>query len=158
MNSNQKASTAALLALSLVGAVVAQENQEKKIKRSDLPAAVKKTVEGLSKDGHIRELSEEIQNGNTTYEVEMIVSGHTKDVEIDPTGAITEIEEEVTMSSLSAEVKAGLVSKAAGGAILKVESITKHGKLVAYEAEIEKAGKKSEVQVGPDGRPLDHKE
>jgi len=42
--------------------------------------------------------------------------------------------------------------------ILKVESITKKDKLVAYEAQVDTSGKKSEVQVGPDGKPLDHEE
>ena len=57
-----------------------------------------------------------------------------------------------------ANVKAGLTAKAAGGKILKVESLTKNGKMVAYEAKLETAGKKSEIQVGPDGKPLDHEE
>jgi hypothetical protein len=39
-----------------------------------------------------------------------------------------------------------------------VESLTKKGKLVAYEAKVNTGGKKSEVQVGPDGKPLDHEE
>ena len=41
---------------------------------------------------------------------------------------------------------------------MKVESIKKHEKLVAYEAKVEKDGKKKEVQVGPDGKPLAHEE
>jgi hypothetical protein len=132
--------------------------QEKKIKRSDLPAAAEKTVAEISKDATIKEFSEETQNGKTTYEVEMIINGHTKDVEVEPSGAIVEIEEEVAMDSLPTEVKAELTAKAAGGKILKVESLTKQGHLVAYEAKIEKAGKKTEIQVGPSGKPLDHEE
>ena len=31
-------------------------------------------------------------------------------------------------------------------------------KLVAYEAQVTTNGKRSEVQVGPDGKPLDHEE
>ena len=132
--------------------------QEKRIKRSDLPAAVDKTVTKVSQGATIKGFSEETENGKMTYEVAMIVNGHTKDVEIDPKGTIVEIEEEVTMDSLSAEVKAGLGAKAAGGKILKVESLTKQGRIVAYEAKVETAGKKSEIQVGPDGKPLDHEE
>jgi len=45
-----------------------------------------------------------------------------------------------------------------GGKIGKVESITKQGKLVAYEAHVTTNGKRSEIQVGPDGRPLAHEE
>jgi uncharacterized membrane protein YkoI len=132
--------------------------QEKKIKRSDLPPAVEKAVAEVSKGATIKGLSEETEKGKTTYEVEMVVNGHTKDVEMDPSGAVLEIEEEVAMDSLSANVKAGLTAKATGGKILKVESLMKNGKLVAYEAKVETAGKKSEIQVGPDGKPLDHEE
>ena len=40
---------------------------------------------------------------------------------------------------------------------MKMESITKHGELVAYEAQTSTDGK-SEVQLGPDGKALDHEE
>jgi uncharacterized membrane protein YkoI len=133
--------------------------QEKKIKRSDLPPAVEKTVVEVSKGATVKGFSEETENGKTTYEVEMVIDGHTKDVELDPSGSIVEIEEETAMDSLPANVKAGLTTKAAGGKILKVETLTKGGKLVAYEAKVQSAaGKKSEIQVGPDGKPLDHEE
>jgi hypothetical protein len=52
----------------------------------------------------------------------------------------------------------GLQAKAGGGKILKVETLTKRGELVAYEAKVMNNGKKSEIQVGPDGKPLDHEE
>lgn len=133
--------------------------QEKKIKRSDLPPAVEKAAAEVSKGATVKGYSEETENGKTTYEVAMVVNGHTKDVELDTTGAIVEIEEEAAMDSLPANVKAGLGAKAAGGKIVKVETLTKGGKLVAYEAKVQSAaGKKSEIQVGPDGKPLDHEE
>ncbi len=139
----------------LVGSTFAQE---KKIKRSDLPPAVEKTVVEQSKGATIRGFNEEKENGQTTYEVEMVVNGHTKDVQMDANGVVIEVEEEVSMEALSPEVKAGLQAKAGKGKITKVESITKKGKLVAYEAQVTTDGKKSEVQVGPDGKPLDHEE
>ena len=149
-------SMAILVGLFLAGMCSAQE---KKIKRSDLPPAVEKAVAEVSKGATIKGYSEETENGKTTYEVEMVVNGHTKDVELDPNGGIVEIEEEVAIDSLPANVKAGLAAKATGGKILKVESLTKDGKLVAYEAKVQSAaGKKSEIQVGPDGKPLDHEE
>jgi hypothetical protein len=132
--------------------------QEKKIKRSDLPPAVEKTVEEVSKGATIKGFNEEKEDGKTRFEVGMVVNGHTKDVQIDPSGTVTEVEEAVAMDSLSPEVKAGLTAKAAVGKIVKVESPTKKGKLGAYEAKVETAGKKSEIQVGPDGKPLDHEE
>jgi len=77
---------------------------------------------------------------------------------MDPTGAVVEVEEEVAWDALPAAVQAGLTNKAGGGKIGNVESITKQGKLVAYEAHVTANGKRSEIQVGPDGRPLAHEE
>jgi uncharacterized membrane protein YkoI len=132
--------------------------QEKKIKRSDLPPAVEKTVAAQSAGATIHGFSTEKENGQTLYEVEMTVNGHSKDVSMTADGSIVEVEEQVALDSLSPEVKAGLQAKAGSGKILKVESLTKKNKLVAYEAKVETNGKKSEVQVGPDGKPLDHEE
>ena len=132
--------------------------QERKVKRSELSASVEKTVEEQSKGATIRGFSEETENGQTTYEVEMFVNGRSKDVQMDAHGAVIEIEEQVDLQAVSAEVRAGLQAKAGKGKIMKVESIRKKDKLVAYEAQIVTQGKKSEVQVRPDGKPLDHQE
>ena len=132
--------------------------QEKKINRSDLPPAVEKTVAAQSSGATIRGFSTEKEKGQTLYEVEMTVNGHSKDISMMTDGSIVEVEEQVALDSLSPEVKAGLQAKAGKGKILKVESLTKKDKLVAYEARVETNGKKSEVQVGPDGKPLDHEE
>lgn len=156
MNILRTTSIAILSSLLISGISFAQE---KKIKRSDLPPAVEKTVADVSKGATIKGFSQETAKGKTSYEVEMVVGGHTKDVEIDSTGSILEVEEEVALDSLSANVRAGLTAKAPGATILKVESLTKNGKLVAYEAKVKSAGKKSsEIQVGPDGNPLGHEE
>jgi hypothetical protein len=132
--------------------------QEKKIKRSDLPPAVEKTVAAESAGATIRGFSTEKEKGQTFYEAEMTVNGHSKDVLIAADGTVVEVEEQVALDSLPADVKTGLQAKAGKGKILKVESLTKKDKLVAYEAQVETNGKKTEVQVGPDGKPLDHEE
>jgi hypothetical protein len=69
-----------------------------------------------------------------------------------------EVEEEVAINSFPTMVQAALAARAAGGKILQVESLTKQGRLVGYEAKIEKAGKKTEIQVGPDGKTVNHEE
>ncbi len=157
MNTKRKISILLIAGLAAPGMAAAQE-QEKKIKRSDLPAAVEKMVAAQSAGATIKGFSKEKENGQTFYEAEMTVNGHTKDVLIDTAGAVVEVEEQVALDALSAEVKAGLLAKAGNGKITKVETIKKHDKLVAYEAEVDTNGKKSEVQVGPDGKPLDHQE
>jgi hypothetical protein len=88
----------------------------------------------------------------------MTVSGHSKDVSIDKDGNLVEIEEQVALDLLPAPVKSALEKKAGSGKITKVESLTKHGTLVAYEAQVRTNGKRSEIQVGPDGKALAHPE
>ena len=134
------------------------QEQEKKIQRSDLPAAVEKTVAAQTQGATVRGFSQEKENGQTYYEAELSVNGHSKDILIDSTGAVAEVEEQVALDSLPSAVKDGLQAKAGKGKLVKVESITKHDKLVAYEAKVSTGGKRSEVQVGPDGKPLDHEE
>jgi len=148
----------ALMAVAALSISVSASAQEKKIKRSDLPAAVENTVADQSKGATIRNFSEETENGHLNYEVKMVVNGHSKDVAMDASGAIIEVEEQVTIDSLPVAVKDGLQAKARKGKVLKVESITKRDQLVAYEAQVMTDGKRSEVQVGPDGKPLDHEE
>jgi hypothetical protein len=132
--------------------------QEKKIERKDLPPAVEKTVVAESQGATIKGFSQEKENGQLNYEAELTVNGHSKDILINPNGAVVEIEEQVPLESLPMAVKEVLQTKAGTGKILKVESLTKHGKLVAYEAVVQNAGKKKEIQVGPDGEQLAHEE
>lgn len=146
-----------LSTLALYSSATAQE-QEKKIQRADLPPAVEKTVASASQGAMIKGFSQETENGQTYYEAEMMVSGHSKDVLMDKDGSIVEVEEQVAFDSLPAEVRQGLHNKAGSGKILKVESLTKRGKLVAYEAKVQAGGKKAEIQVGPDGKALEHEE
>jgi len=134
------------------------EPAEKKLKKSDFPAAVQKTADEQSKGATVKSYGSETEDGKLEYEVEMTFNGHSKDIAIAPDGTLLEIEEEVAMETLSAVVKEGLQAKAGKGTIKKVESLTKKGKLVAYEAVVITGTKKSEIQVGPDGKPLAHKE
>jgi hypothetical protein len=138
--------------------LVFTQEQEKKISRSDLPPAVKKTVAEQTKGAKIRGFSEEKENGQTFYEAELMVDGHSKDILVDENGTVVEIEEQVLIESLAPVVRDGLHAKAGSDKLVKVEKVTKKGKLVAYEAKVVTNGKRSEVQVGPDGKPLDHEE
>src|SRR5215472_3883784 len=139
-------------------ALAQEQEQEKKIQRSDLPAAVEKTMVEQSKGATIRGFSQETEHGQTFYEAELTVNGHSKDVLMDGNGSLVEVEEWISMKSLPDVVRTGLQAKAGDGKIVKVETLTKKGQLVAYEAKVLRNGKKSEIQVGPDGKPLDHEE
>jgi hypothetical protein len=132
--------------------------QEKTIKRAELPPAVEKTIVEQSKGATIRGFSTEVENGQKLYEVELGLNGRGKDVSMDERGNVLEVEEEIPMNSLPPAVKEGLTRAAGKGTINKVESLTKKGKLVAYEAAVTTGTKTSEIQVGPDGGKLAHPE
>jgi uncharacterized membrane protein YkoI len=158
MSLSQSLKLIAVTIFLLVLASAQPQEQEKKIQRSELPPAVERTVVEQSKGATIKGFSQEKENGQTYYEAEMMFGGHSKDVLIDNSGTVVEVEEQVALDSLPSAVKTGLQEKAGKGKIIKVESLTKNDKLVAYEAKVQSNGKKSEIQVGPDGRPLDHEE
>jgi uncharacterized membrane protein YkoI len=141
-----------------LGTASAAQAQEKNIKRSQLPAAVEKTVADQSQGATIKGFSTEVEKGKRVYEVAMTVDGHGKDILIDSKGNVIEIEAEVAMDSLSQAVKDGLTKAAGTGTISKIESLTKNGSLVAYEAVVKHGAKHSEIQVGPNGEKLAHPE
>jgi uncharacterized membrane protein YkoI len=134
-----------LLTAFVLGTTLSAVAAEKKIDRSALPPAVEKTVQAQSQGATIKGFTTEVEHGKRAYEVELIVEGHSKDIEIAENGTVNEVEEEISFDSLAATVQAALKTKAAGAKITKVESLTKKDKLVAY-------------QVGPDGEALSHEE
>jgi hypothetical protein len=144
------------LCLSLSGVAIAAE---KKVQKSDLPSAVQKTAEEQSQGSDVRGYARDKEDGKLEYEIQMTSNGHSKDVTIAPDGQLMEVEEEVALDALTADVRTALQKKAGKGQITKIESLTKHGSVVAYEAQVQKtSGKHSEIQVGPHGEGLNHEE
>ncbi len=151
---NRYASLATAFLVFTLGAAA----QEKKIDESNLPPAVRTTVQEQSKGASIKGYAVDREHGKTVYEAEMMLDGHSRDIEVAADGTLNEVEEEVAFASLPAKVQAALTAKAGDAKITKVESLTKHNKLVAYEAATLKGTKKGEIQVGPDGGKLAHEE
>ena len=146
-----KVSAAALL----LGLLFSLANaQEKKLKREQLPPAVEKTVAKESEGATIKGFATEVEKGQRLYEAELIVNGHQKDISMNRQGVIIEVEEEVSMDSLPATVQDGLKKAAGSGTIEMIESLTKNGKLVAYEGHVKTGARRSEIQVGPQGEKL----
>ena len=80
------------LVFALLGSLVAAGRAratEEKIHRSDLPAAVERTVTAQHADAE-KGFSMELENGRTLYEAELVVNGRSKDIVVDSTGTIIE--------------------------------------------------------------------
>jgi len=145
---------ATILGLGVLFSVAPAQETEKKITRAQLPPEVEKTVARESEGATIKEFASETENGRQFYEASLIVNGHTKDILMDPHGEIVEVEEQVTMDSLPTAVQDAIKKMAGRGTITVIESLTKKGQLVAYEAHVRHGKKRSEIQVGPSGEKL----
>ena len=144
--------SATALAVMLFAAGLAfAQNSEKKVKMSDLPAAVQAAVKEQSKGAQLRGLAKEVEGGKTFYEAELKVNGHNKDILFDTEGKVVEVEEQVTLASLPAAVRSEIQKQAGKGRIVIVESVTKDGTLVYYEAQIKGTGKAREIKVSTEG-------
>ena len=146
--------TKILVAVLALGVFSVAHAQERKIKREQLPPAVEKTVAKESEGATVKGFATEIEHGKKYYEASLLANGLTKDILIDRDGNIVEVEQQVTMDSLSGPVQDALKKAAGTGTIAVIESLTKNGQLVAYEAQVKHGKKRSEIQVGPNGEKL----
>lgn len=117
----------------------------------NLPPAVRATVEAESKGATIKGISSEKERGKTVYELETVVDGRTRDLMIDASGKVYEVEEQLDADRAPAPVKAALEAR---GRIIRLEAATTHGK-THYEGKVRtKAGKTMTVDLNPDGTPV----
>ena len=126
---------------------------EKKVQWKDLPAAVQQAIQKESVGATVRGYSTEVENGQTTYEAEMVVNGHGKDVTFDSNGEVVSVEEEVAINSIPAAARREIEKAASGAPIRKVEAVSENGKSF-FEASFRKGAKSAEVQVDAQGNKV----
>lgn len=136
----------------LVGTVWAADTP---IKFSELPEIVQKTMtkETQATGAKIKNTLIELEDGKKYFECESILAnGKTRDFLVDPQGKVYEVEDEVEEEEIPAAVK-NVVDKAAagGGKITKLEAVKHDGKIIGYEATVVKNGKKTGLELNPDG-------
>jgi hypothetical protein len=94
------------------------------------------------------------ENGKLTYEVETLKDGRSKDITLDASGTILEVEQEVAISSLPPAVSDAIAQAAHSRKIGKVESVTRQGAIASYETTIMSNGERREVAFSPQGAPV----
>jgi hypothetical protein len=148
--------------LGLVATAVSLQADEEKIPAENLPAAVKKAVKKKFSEARIRGAAKEVEDGVTTYEVELNVEGRSVDLALKADGTILEIEKEVPVSELPKAVRKKLAARYPGAKIEKAEEIIKgeDGPVryeVAIKAEVVLTAKgkivKAEEEDEDDDRP-----
>lgn len=144
--------TVLLAIVAIGGAALAQEKKGKGLQLKDLPGAVQKTVQANLQGGEIRNIGKEKEDGVEQYEVETVLNGKSRDFNVDIKGNLLVVEEATTVGAIPAAAKAAILKKVADGKLAVVETFTKTGQPMLYEASYaDKAGKKHEVLVKADG-------
>ena len=116
-----------------------------------LPAAVRATVEGETRNATIKDVSSEKENGKTVYELESLVNGRTRDLMIDAAGKVYSVEEQLDVDSAPAGVKAALEAR---GKVVALESVVDNGRH-HYEGQVRTtAGKTVSMDLDSDGKPV----
>ncbi|HEY2000736.1 MAG TPA: PepSY domain-containing protein [Acidobacteriaceae bacterium] len=119
-----------------------------------LPAAVLQHAKLETGDATVRGCVKDRENGKLTYEVETLKDGKSKDITLDVSGTVLEVEQEVAVSSLPPAVSDAIAKAAHRGKIGKVESVTRNGAIASYETTITSNGERREVAFSPQGAPV----
>ena len=76
---------AMLISLAIVSAVCGEDEE---VAFEELPAAVQQTLQNELDGGTIQEIEKEIEDGQTTYEAEVLIDGEEWDIEIAEDGTL----------------------------------------------------------------------
>ena len=132
-------------------AAAASAAADKKITAKQLPPAVATAVQEQTRGATIKGYSKEVENGKTSYEVETILNGHSRDLLFDAAGHLLVVEEQVSLDAVPPPVKAAFEAK---GKVILAETVTKDGQ-VTYEAQVRRRnGTRTEVVVNAEGKPV----
>ncbi len=135
------------------GMAVLLYGAETRIQEKDLPAAVRETLKAQSTGAQIRSFSKETEGGKIYYEAETTIHGHSRDILMDASGAVIEVEEQVSLESVPEPARAAIVKRAGAGKLIKVELVTR-GAAAWYEAAVSSGGRRAEYKVNREGKAI----
>jgi len=147
--------TVCVAIVALAAGAAAQEKKAaapaKKLELKDLPPAVQKTIQDAAKGGEIKHIGKETEDGVTQYEVETMLNGKHRDINVDTKGKLLVVEEESTMEAVPSAAKAAILKKVGGGTLRSVELFMRGGETMYEAGYAGKDGKRHEVLVKADG-------
>ena len=140
------------LGVGLCGWAWAQEDQEAKIEKKDVPAVVLAAFAKAFPKAAVKGYAREVEKGQTMYEVECVEGKTHRDVTYAPDGKLLLVEEEVEMREVPEAVRQALEKKFPKATVNIAEKIM-DGKSVAYEFHLTTPeGKEAEVKFDAQGK------
>ena len=143
----------ALLAL-LAATGVLSAHPESHVPCHTLPDAVLSRAKAEAEGATIRGCVKEKGNGTLTYEVETVKDGRSRDILLDASGSVLEVEQEVTLDGVPAAVADAIAKAAHGGKVGMIESVKLGDAIASYETTITSRGQRREVAFTPQGAPV----
>ena len=123
-----------------------------KIKKTELPEAVRAAVDRHAPGAHIRACWRIAGDAEPMYEVDVKADGRKKGFIFSSDGDLLTIQEEVDWQDLPGGVQESLLRVARDNEIEEVYSISQHGEITGYGARIDGEGLRDfNYQVGPHG-------
>jgi hypothetical protein len=121
---------------------------------STLPPAVQQRSKLVLDGAVVRGCVRDISKGKTTYELELLKDGLSRDVTFDSEGNVLEVEEQVDFAKLPKPVATAIQKEVGAGHLGKIESLTRGGTLISYETTVTRNGKRHEIAFRPDGSAM----
>src|SRR6266850_6812108 len=124
---------------------------EKKISKKQIPSAVLTAFKTDYPNATIKGQAVETEKGKKYYEIESVDGKTSRDLLYTPDGRISEIEEDMDLTTVPAEMKGAADKAYPGGKLVKAEKVTA-GTSVKYELHVKVGKKTKEVVLDASGK------
>ncbi|HWQ03633.1 MAG TPA: PepSY-like domain-containing protein [Candidatus Nitrosotenuis sp.] len=131
----------------------AEQENEKKLTRKDVPAPVLAAFTKAYPMAKVIGYTQETEGGKTAYEIESTEGKIHRDVLYWPDGTLIVVEESLPVTEMPRAVQ-DAIKKASPSGVVEISEILKRGKTVEYEVLIKEGAKKFELVLDPAGRIL----
>jgi hypothetical protein len=136
------------IALGLI-ITVALQAKEKKVKPADLPPAVQSAVDQETSGAKVSGYTKETVEGETLYRASLYANRRPRVITIAADGTVISIDDRITWESIPVDVQTALTTAADKGSLGDFHSVSANGKIVSYNAKVERKGNWDRVSVKP---------
>lgn len=147
----QRTVTLGFASFALLASVTAQA-AEKKVSCASLPQAVQTAMHQEAAGAVVNGCVVDAERNRTTFEAETTKDGKSRDLTFNAEGKLLEVEQQVGKDEIPSAVATAIDAATAGGKVSKIESLSRDGQIVSYEASYRVGGKAREVAFTPDGK------
>lgn len=148
---------AALVCVTGFTATALAAETEDKTTMDKVPAAVQEAVKAYATAAEIKGIENSDVDGTKVIEFDVEKGGKTSEVAFRPDGKLFSTEESVALADVPEAVQKVIAKKSKGAKAETPDKVVQEGK-TTYEVVIEKAGKKTEYTISPEGKIVDKEE